>query len=78
MTDKDQSCAAWIKANARHPDNCQEYDVIFVDVVEAKLAEKDAAIDALVTGLNMQNNKVANLERMLGSCVGWEDAHDDH
>ena len=47
MTDKEQSCAAWIKANARHPDNCQEYDVIFVDVVEALLADIGATLSKM-------------------------------
>ena len=58
---------SWVKANSRHPDNCQEYDVIFADVVGEKLAELEAERDAL---------REAS-DNFLEACAGNNNATDD-
>ena len=54
--------AAWIKANSHHRDDCAGDDVLFADVVQDKLAQKDVEIASLVTALNTQNDRVDELE----------------
>ncbi len=49
---------SWIKANSRHPDNCQEYDVIFADVVEEKIATLQQELQEL-KAIRKQNHRMA-------------------
>ncbi len=51
----------WIESNSRHPDNCDEYNVIFADVVEAHLAR----IESQNAQLQAQVDRVRNFPTIL-------------